>query len=150
MPARRFWFSSAVALALLAACGPVPGGSLRGHPASVPPDWSEALGGGDRKFCEIEARPEDPASIQLECFVYQGALYANSHRWAQASWWPVKSWAVVWLEHPAVQVRINDSLYPLVATPVTEAAEREKILIFRGYDDPVPPGILLFRFDPRS
>jgi hypothetical protein len=149
MPSRHFWYSGVVALALLAACGPVPGGSLRGHPAGVPADWKTALG-KDRAFCEIEARPEDPTSIQLECFVYEGALYANSHRWAQASWWPVKSWAVVWLEHPTVQVRIGDSLYPLVATPVTHEPERETILRFRGYDDPVPPGILLFRFDPRT
>ena len=149
MPARHPWFSGVVALALLAACGPVPGGSLRGHPAGVPADWKAALG-KDRAICEIEARPEDPTSIQLECFVYQGGLYANSHRWAQASWWPVKSWAVVWLDHPTVQVRIGDSLYPLVATPVTDEPERENILRFRGYDDPVPPGILLFRFDRRT
>ena len=109
MQSRLSWLSCGLALTLLAACGPVPGGSLRGHPASVPPDWSAALGGEDRKFCEIEARPEDPTSIQLECFVYERALYANSHRWAQASWWPVKSWAVVWLEHPNVQVRIAES-----------------------------------------
>ncbi len=66
----------------------------------------------------------------------------------QASWWPVKSWAVVWMEHPEVQVRIGDALYPLVATPVTAAEERDTVLAFRGYD-PVPPGIVLFRFDPR-
>ena len=38
--------------------------------------------------------------------------------------------------------------YPLVATPVTASPERETDLAFRGYD-PVPPGIVLFRFDPR-
>jgi hypothetical protein len=140
---------SLVLLALLAACGPVPGGSLGGQPASPPADWRTALGEDERRFCEIEARPEDPHSIQLECFLYQGSMYVNSHRWAQASWWPVQSWAVVWLEHPNVQVRIGDALYPLVATPVTEPALREEILRFRGYD-PVPPGILVFRFDPRT
>ncbi len=136
-----------LALVLLAACGPVPGGSLGGQPAQVPSDWSTAVEDG-HTFCEVEARPEDPHSIQLDCFLYERALYVNSHRWAQASWWPVTSWAAVWLEHPNVQVRIGESLYPLVATPVTDAAERETIMRYRGYD-PVPPGIVLFRFDPR-
>jgi hypothetical protein len=36
----------------------------------------------------------------------------------------------------------------LVATPVTASPEREQVLAFRGYD-PVPAGIVLFRFDPR-
>jgi len=136
-----------LALALLAACGPVPGGSLGGQPADVPADWSSAVEGG-HTFCEVESRPEDPHSIQLDCFLYDGSLYVQSHRWAQASWWPVTSWAAVWLKQPEVQVRIGDALYPLVATPVTEEPKRETILAFRGYD-PVPAGIVLFRFDPR-
>jgi len=136
-----------LALALLAACGPIPGGSLGGSSAEVASDWASAVQGG-HTLCEIEACPEDPHSIQLDCFLHDGSLYVQSHRWVQASWWPVKSWAVVWMEHPEVQVRIGDALYPLIATPVTAAAERESVLAFRGYD-PVPPGIVLFRFDPR-
>ncbi|HEY8153882.1 MAG TPA: hypothetical protein VII72_07120 [Myxococcota bacterium] len=139
--------SCVLAVAWLAACGPVPGGSLGGQPAEVPANWSSAVE-GDRTFCEVEARPEDPHSIQVECFLYEGALYVNSHRWVQASWWPVQSWAVVWMEHPDVKVRIGESIYPLVATPVTASPEREQVLAFRGYD-PVPAGIVLFRFDPR-
>ena len=73
----------------------------------------DAVMGGDHALCEIESRPSDPHSIQLDCFTYEGSLYVQSHRWAQASWWPVKSWAVVWLEHPDVRVRIGDSLYDL-------------------------------------
>ena len=137
-----------LALAVLAACGPVPGGSLGGQPASAPADWSSALG-GEKKFCEIEARPEDPHSIQLECFLWQGGLYVQSHRWAQAPWWPVKSWATVWIEHPEVRVRIGDTLYDLVAAPLEMGAQRSAILGQRGYD-PVPEGIVLFRFDPRA
>ena len=66
------WFWCGLALALLAACGPVPGGSLGGQPAKVPSDWSTAFE-GDHTWCEIEARPEDPHSIQLDCFVYERA-----------------------------------------------------------------------------
>jgi hypothetical protein len=70
----------------------VPGGALRGELASAPAAWSEALG-GDRAMCEIESRPADPHSIQLECFAREGALYVQSHRWALADWWP-ESWAL--------------------------------------------------------
>ena len=80
-------------LLALAACGPVPGGTLAGADAPVPADWAPKLG-GDKAFCEIESRPADPHSIQLECFLLDGKLYVNSHRFVRASWWPVESWAL--------------------------------------------------------
>lgn len=137
-----------LAVFLAVACGPVPGGALKGTVAPVPADWSQALG-GDRAFCEVEARPADPHSIQLECFLLEGNLYAQSHRWALASWWPVTSWAAIWIEHPDVKVRIGDQLYELRAVQVTDPAERGPVLQFRGYQ-PVPEGIVLFRFEPRG
>ena len=142
------WRLPALALALLAACGPIPGGRLAGAPAEVPADWSSVLDEG-KAFCEIEARPDDPHSIQLECFRHEGALYVQSHRYALASWWPVQSWAAVWLEHPDVRVRIGDALFPLRAVRVADGPGRDAVLRLRGYD-PVPDGIALFRFEPRS
>jgi hypothetical protein len=138
----------ALVLVLALGCGPIPGGSLDGEAAVVPSDWSAAMGGDDA-LCEIEARPVDPHSIQLECFTYDGALYVQSHRWVKASWWPVKSWAVVWIEHPDVRVRIGDALYDLRATPVDAGPERDAVLGMRGYA-PIPEGIVLFRFEPRA
>jgi hypothetical protein len=135
-------------VAALAGCGPVPGGALDGTLLPTPPDWSEALG-GERAFCEIEARPHDPHSIQLECFQHEGGLFVQSHRWALASWWPVESWAAIWLEEPLVRVRLGEQLYELRAVPVTDPALREPLLRERGYE-PVPDGIVLFRFDPRG
>jgi hypothetical protein len=140
----------AAALALLFAalgCGPVPGGALDGEPAAPPADWTQALG-GERAFCEIESRPADPHSIQLECFAAGGALHAQSHRWALADWWPTESWAAIWLAHPDVRIRIDGKLYELRAVRVTDPAVREPILRARGYD-PVPDGIVLFRFEAR-
>jgi hypothetical protein len=136
------------ALVAGAGCGPVPGGSLAGAVAPAPAAWAEALG-GEKAFCEIESRPADPHSIQLECFVVDGALYAQSHRWALASWWPTESWAALWLTHPDVRVRVGDAIYELRAVRVTDAAVRDPILKARGYD-PVPAGILLFRFVERE
>jgi len=145
---------AALALALLGlgatapGCGPVPGGALSGQVAAPPADWSQVLEDG-RAFCEIESRPEDPHSIQLECFAYEGDLFVQSHRWAFASWWPVESWASVWLEHPQVKVRLGDTLYEMTAVHVSEPGVRNAVLAFRGYD-PVPDGVALFRFAPRS
>jgi hypothetical protein len=137
-----------LALGLALGCGPVPGGSLGGEVTPLPSDWSSALG-GDRAFCEVESRPADPHSIQVECFLYDGALYAQSHRWALADWWPVESWAAIWLAHPDVRVRIGERIFELRAVRVTDAAVREPLLTQRGYD-PVPEGIVLFRFEARS
>jgi hypothetical protein len=134
-------------LLLGTACGPIPGGSLSGTVTPAPNDWVSAV--PDKRFCEIESRPVDPHSIQLECFRFEDGLYVQSHRWALASWWPVTSWAAVWIEHPDVRVRIDDAIYELRASRVTEPAERTAILKLRGYDPP-PDGIVVFRFVPRG
>jgi len=139
---------TALALLLALGCGPVPGGVLGGTPAPAPADWSAALG-GERAFCEIESRPADPHSIQLECFLVDGQLFVQSHRWALADWWPTESWATIWLAHPDVRVRVGEHLYALRAVRVTDAAVREPILAGRGYD-PIPAGVVLFRLEPRT
>ena len=136
-----------LALGVLA-CGPVPGGSLSGNVTPAPGAWADALPDG-RRICEIESRPEQPHSIQLECFLYQNRLYVQSHRFALASWWPVESWAAIWIAHPDVRVRLGDSLYELRASHITEKRERENVLAYRGYD-PIPEGIQVFRLDPRE
>ena len=148
----RTMLSSARTFAMLGlvfgvACGPVPGGALSGRVSAAPSDWSEAV--RDKRICEIEARPADPHSIQLECFRFEGGLYVQSHRWALASWWPVQSWAAVWIAHPDVRVRIGEAIYELKATRVTAAPERDAVLRFRGYESP-PDGVVVFRFVPRS
>ena len=145
-------FTRALALVLIAAmlvaCGPIPGGSLAGTLEAPPSDWSSVLD-GDRAFCEIESRPNDPHSIQLECFIDNGDLYVQSHRWALSPWWPTTSWAMIWLDQPDVQVRVGASLFELLAVHITDSEKRKRILESRGYD-PVPEGIALFRFAARS
>ena len=139
---------AAALLAIALACGPVPGGALSGKVTPAPAAWSAVLPNG-RRICEVESRPEKPHSIQVECFLYNGQLFAQSHRWALASWWPVESWAAIWIAHPEVRVRLGDELFELRAAHVTDAATRDAVLRFRGYD-PVPPGIQVFRFEPRG
>lgn len=137
-----------ILLILLVACGPVPGGSLRGNVEDPPADWSTALG-GDKSLCEIESRAKDPHSIQLECFLYEDGLYVQSHRWALASWWPVESWAAIWIAEPDVRVRLGDEIFPMKAVQVVDPSLREAVLRLRGYE-PVPEGIVLFRFEPHG
>ena len=134
-------------LTLGAGCGPVPGGALSGTVTPIPNDWSTVV--PEKRFCEIEARRANPHSIQVECFRYAGGLYVQSHRWALAPWWPVTSWAAIWIEHPDVRLRVGDALYEVRAVRVTAPAERTAILQFRGYDPP-PDGIVVFRFEPRG
>jgi hypothetical protein len=144
----RFSAAGALLLALTGACGPIPGGALSGRATSAPADWSSVIP-DQHTFCEIESRPADPHSIQLECFLHESALYVQSHRWALASWWPVQSWATIWIENPDVRLRIDDAIYELTAVHVDDGPERQTVLRFRGYD-PVPPGVALFRFAPRT
>ena len=146
-------YSGALGLALgfmlsTLACGPVPGGALSGSVQPLPTSWSTLLDDG-HAFCEIESRPQDPHSIQLDCFEYQGALFVQSHRWALVPWWPVDSWAAIWIEEPAVRVRIGTALFELRAEQVIDSGLRDAVLQLRGYD-PVPDGIALFRFAPRT
>lgn len=143
----RTQFLAGIVVASLG-CGPVPGGSLSGTVTPPPAAWSAELPEG-KKICEVESRPEDPHSIQLECFLYEGQLFAQSHRWALASWWPVESWAAIWIAHPEVKVRLGDELFELEAVQITDTSQRESVLRFRGYDPP-PPGIVVFRFEPRA
>ncbi len=135
------------AFALCVGCGPIPGGPLEGVPTAAPDDWGKVFEGSGT-LCEVESRPSDPHSIQLYCFLHEGRLYAQSHRWAQASWWPTESWALIWIAHPEVKVRIGDSLFELLAVHVTSEEERAPVMASIGYDPP-PDGIALFRFARR-
>jgi hypothetical protein len=138
-----------LALILLAAagCGPVPGGELSGEVRPPPADWT-ALTSGIGGICEIESRPGDSHSIQLQCYEHESKLYVHSHRWALASWYPFESWPAIWIEHPEVRVRFGDAIYELFAERVGGGERRSRVLESRGYD-PVPDGVVLFQLRAR-
>lgn len=104
---------------------------------------------GDRALCEIESRAANPHSIQLDCFIFEGEVHVQSHRWALVSWWPVESWAAIWILEPNVRLRIGQQIFEVRAAHVSDPIGRAKVLAFRGYD-PVPDGIAVFRFVPRE
>ncbi len=107
---RLIW--TLLAALLLAACGLVPGGSLSGTLTRVPKDWPSLLEDG-LAICEIESRPSEPHSIQLECFSHGQGIYVQSHRWALKSWWPVESWAAIWIQNPTIRLRIGRQIFEL-------------------------------------
>ena len=70
MSARTASLAAAVLLCA-AGCGPGARRLALGKVTPAPAAWSTELPDGKR-ICEIEARPDDPHSVQLECFVYDG------------------------------------------------------------------------------
>jgi len=120
-------------LALLAAgCGGpflmFPGGALDGEVVDEPvTDWSFVT---DR-FVELETRPDDPYSVELNYFVRDGRLYLD----------PAEG--RTWLEHiradPRVRVRFDGRVYPLTAVLVGRPGELE------GFD----ADRFVYRLDPR-
>ena len=122
----------AVGSALLLACGGpffvFPGGALRGTVVSEPvEDWSFV----NDSFVDLETRPDDPYSVELNYFVKDGKLYidpAEGRRWLDYI-----------REDPRVRVRFEGRVYPLKAVLVGGPGEVE------GFDE----DRFIYRLDPR-
>jgi len=122
-----------VVLAVLTACGgPVlifPGGALQGEVVQEPvTDWSFV----DDLFVDLETRPEQPYSVELNYFVREGKLYVDPAEGRR------------WLDYiradPRVRVRFGDKVYPLEAVLVGRPGELE------GF----PEDRFIYRLDPRE
>lgn len=103
---------------LLAGCGGpflvLPGGALRGEVVNEPvSDWSFA----DDAFIDLETRPDDPYSVELNYVVKDGQLYIDPAEGKR------------WLEHiradPRVRVRFGGKVYPAEAVLVGQPGELE-------------------------
>lgn len=118
-------------LALAACGGPFlvfPGGALSGEVVEEPvTDWSFVTD----SYVDLETRPSDPYSVELNYFVREGRLYLDPAEGRR------------WLDHlradDRVRVRFGGKVYPLRAVRVTDPAELE------GFD----PERLVYRLDPR-
>ena len=132
----RLSLATLVAVALLlcsAGCGGpflvFPGGALRGEVVSRPgSDWSFL----DTRFVELETRPSDPYSVQLNYIVKDGELYIDP------------SEGKTWLEHiradRRVRARFGSRIYELEAVLVGEPSRP-----LEGFD----PSRFVYRLDPR-
>jgi hypothetical protein len=122
-----------VVLAATLACGgPIlvyPGGQLSGQVVTEPvANWSFL----DEWFIDLETRPDDPYSVQLNYIVRDGALYVDPAEGRR------------WLEHiradPRVRARFSGRIYPLEAVLVGQPGELE------GFD----ADRFIYRLDART
>ena len=107
----------------------IPGGELAGEVVEDPvEDWSFVTDA----FVDLELRPEDPYSVELNYFVRDGKLFvdpAEGRRWFE------------YLKADSrVRVRFDGKIYPLTAVLVGEPGELE------GFDQ----DRFVYRLDPRS
>ncbi len=106
-----------------------PGGELSGQVVTEPvEDWSFV----DDRFIDLETRPADPYSVELNYVVREGKLYidpAEGRRWLEYI-----------REDPRVRARFDDEIYPLEAVLVGKPGELE------GFD----ADRFIYRLDPRS
>lgn len=121
-----------VLVAFVAGCGGpffmLPGGALRGEVSDEPvDDWSFV----DDAFVDVEFRPGDPYSVELNYFVKDGRLYIDP---AEG-----RTWLEYLREDPRVRVRFGDTIYERKAVLVEDPAELE------GFD----PSRFVYRLDPR-
>jgi hypothetical protein len=104
-----------------------PGGELRGQLVAEPvSDWSFV----DSTFVDLEVRPDDPYSVELNYVVRDGRLYidpAEGRRWLEYL-----------REDDRVRVRFGDRIYPVRAVLVGRPGELE------GFDS----DRFIYRLDP--
>ncbi len=114
---RKVFLVVAALAASLACGGPffvIPGGELSGEVVSEPvSDWSFVT---DR-FVDLETRPADPYSVELNYVVKDGQLYIDP---AEG-----RSWLEFMRADPRVRVRFGDKIYPLRAVLVGRPGELE-------------------------
>lgn len=131
MSSRPIAATFALALLFVACGGPFlvfPGGALSGELVREPvEDWSFV----DDDFIDLETRPGDPYSVELNYIVREGQLYID----------PAEG--RTWLEYiradARVRVRFGDKLYPCTAVLVGKPGELE------GFD----ADRYIYRLDPR-
>ena len=119
--------------ALAVACGGpflvFPGGELRGQVVTAPvSDWSFA----DDMFVDLEVRPDDPYSVELNYVLREGQLYidpAEGRRWFDYL-----------REDDQVRVRFGNRIYAARAVLVGRPGELE------GFDS----DRFVYRLDPRA
>ena len=121
--------------ALATACGGpfiiFPGGALSGTVQAEPvQDWSFA----DDAFLDLEVRPDDPYSVELNYEVRDGQLYIDP---AEG-----RTWFDYLREDLEVRVRFGDVIYPVTAVLVGQPGDPSGI---EGFDD----ARFIYRLDSR-
>jgi hypothetical protein len=107
----------------------IPGGELAGAVRAEPvTDWSFV----DDSFVDLETRPDDPYSVELNYIVRDGKLYIDPMEG--------RKWFEYLRANPNVRVRFGDTIYPVAAVLVGEPGELE------GFDS----DRFIYRLDSRE
>ena len=113
------WLALVASLALAGCSGPfvlLPGGELEGSTAGVPDNWSFT---DDVSTVQLESRPPDPYAVNIWVIAMDDDLYV--HAGANRA---------EWVEHmeadPRVRLRVDDSIYELVAARVEGQEEFDR------------------------
>lgn len=120
MVTRAALFLALMLSAPMAGCGGpfvlLPGGALEGSTAPIPDSWSftEAV-----KTVQLETLPADPYSVNIWVIAMGENLYV--HAGANRSTWVENMEA-----DPEVRLRVNDSIYELVASRVDRQQEFDR------------------------
>ncbi len=120
-------------LSLAPGCGGpfllIPGGALSGEVVTEPvTDWSFV----DDAFVDLEVRPEQPYSVELNYIVRDGHLYIDPAE--------DRRWLTYIREDPRVRARFSGRVYPLTAVLVGRPGELD------GFD----ADRFIYRLDPRK
>ena len=128
----RIAWTLSVAAALLGCGGPFlvfPGLELSGEVVTEPvEDWSFVTS----VFLDLETRPDDPYSVELNYFVKNGGLYIDPSEG--------RRWLDYIRDDPRVRARFGNKIYPLQAVLVEDPVELE------GFD----PDRFIYRLDARD
>ena len=122
-----------------------PGGALSGSEQSHPAEWSAAT---DVGTLQLETRPEDPYSVNVWGVGIAEDIYVATR--AEGTGWSNNVDT-----NPNVRLRIGQTIYPLRAVTVSDAAERDRVLdaYVEKYDvaraDMVDNAGLIYRLDAR-
>jgi hypothetical protein len=146
---RRWIAASMLVGAVVVACGPIvmiPGGELSGTPAPVPESWDFT---NEVDTIQLEARPEDPYSVNAWMVVYDGSPHVVAGEGLETTW------ARYLVEDPRLRLRVGEALYELRAVEANDEATRNGFLEaarvkydFDPADRPVDQAIV-FRLEPR-
>lgn len=109
------------ALLCLAACSEpfivFAGGELSGEEGVPPADWSELR---NEDTFQLETRPDDPYSVNVWAVGIGENVYIGTGPGGTR-------WSDYIEQDPRVRLRVEDTVYPLLAHPVTDVDERRQV-----------------------
>ena len=121
------------------------GGELSGHEQTPPDDWSQLE---SEELFQLETRPNDPYSVNIWAVGIGEDAYIGTGP-------DGTNWSSYIQDDPRVRLRVGETLYPLLAHPVTEREERRRVALAYAEKYGMDPDenwlkdALVFRLDRR-